>query len=87
MAWTYSNWTTLEGSAQRTAFNAHLAEVSEQIGVDLGVAGRSVNHASNVAYRNQLIEHGKLLGLLGLRTTGRATSNHVEFADPGGGRC
>ncbi len=83
MAWTYSNWPTLSGAAQRTAFNAHLAEVGASIAEDLSAAGRSINYASTVAYRAQLVEHGKLLGLMSLRTTGKATSNQVTFRDPG----
>ncbi len=86
MAWNYSNWTTLSGAAQKTAFNAHVAEVSDAISSNLSMAGRSKMNDPNVAYRAQLMEHGKLLGFLGMRTTGRSTSNLVEFADPGNGR-
>ena len=87
MAWTYSNWTTLTGAAQKTAFNAHVAEVSDAIQSNLSFAGRSKQNDPNVQYRAQLMADGKLLGFLGMRTTGRATSNLIDFKSPTDSRC
>ncbi len=87
MAWTYSNWTTLTGAAQKTAFNLHVQEVSDAISSNLSFAGRSIGNDPNFMYRKMLMEDGVRLGFLGMRTTGRATSNLIDFKSPTDSRC
>ncbi len=82
MAWTYSNWTTLDGAAQKTAFNLHLQEITDKIDTNMSMAGRSEQSDNLVKYYEAVVAQGKNLGLISLRTTGRSTKNEVKFKDP-----
>lgn len=55
MAWTYSDWVTLTGTARVTRLRQHVREVSDSIGREVSADGKSVSSNATQAYLDKLM--------------------------------
>lgn len=63
MAWTYSDWITLSGSAQRARLALHLQEVADRVSESRSKEGFSTNTQPILDYLKHLqAEHRRLGG-------------------------
>jgi len=62
MAWTYSDYVTMSGTARRTRLALHIQEVSDRISENRSFEGMSTNTSPLNEYLKQLLAEHKRLG-------------------------
>lgn len=65
MAWTYSDWITLSGSAQRSQLALHIQEVADRVSESRSKEGFSTNTQPVLDYLKHLQSELKRLGGVG----------------------
>ncbi len=83
MAWTYSDYVTLDGSARLTRIRLHIQEVSDRITENYSVANRSKQVDPLEKYLERMQDQEKALGGQGLRANGRNRRVGVRFSESG----
>ena len=86
MAWTYSDWVTLDnvGNARLARLRLHIQEVSDRITEELSSSGRSISSASLTQYLKDLKSEENQFGSNGPRANGRSRVLRADFKEPQG---
>ena len=86
MAWTYSDWTTMTGTAQVTELGLHIKEVSDRITEDYSTGvGQSKSTGTLERYLESLKSDFRRLGGVMARANGRSRVNRIDFINPARG--